>query len=47
MDFDLGAVGGDEGVGEDDGGFGKEGFGLFVASADVGEEELLGTCLEG
>ena len=47
MDFDLGTVGGDEGVGEDDGGFGKEGFGLFVAGADVGEEELLGVGLEG
>ena len=43
----MGAVGGEEGVGEDGGGFGKEGFGLFVTGADVGEEELLGICLEG
>ena len=47
MYLDLCAVGGDEGVGEDGGGFGKEGFGLFVAGTDVGEEELLGAGLEG
>ena len=47
MYFDLGAVGGKEGVGEDGGGFGEELFGLFVAGADVGEEELLGVGLEG
>ena len=47
MDFDLCTVGGDEGVGEDGGGFGEEQFGLFVAGADMGEEELLGVGLEG
>lgn len=41
------SVDGDEGVGEDGGGFGKEEFGFFVAGADVGEEELLGVGLEG
>lgn len=47
MDLMLCAVGGDESVGEDGGGFGKKHFGLFVAGADMGEEELLGVGLEG
>ena len=45
--LDLCAVGGDEGVGEDGGGFGEERFGLFETCADVGEEELTGIGFEG
>ena len=47
MYLELCAVGGDEGVGEDGGGFGEEQFGFFEAGADVGEEELLGVGFEG
>ena len=47
MYLDLCAVGGDEGVGEDGGGFGEERFGLFETCADVGEEELTGIGFEG
>ena len=42
MYFKLCAVGGEEGVGEDGGSFGKEGFRVFEAGTDMGEEELLG-----
>ena len=47
VDFVLGTVGSDEGVGEYGGSFGEELIGLFEAGTDVSEEELLGVGLEG